>query len=214
VATALRAAFDPVLPPGFGFAVVNDDGKVLLHSDRTRNLEENLVQECDGDARLRSAILRHRSIALDVPYYGRPYRLVVEPLAQMPWTLVVFRDRGRLADVTALIGLSWIVLFGGYFLVYLLALAGVGILRPGYRAVWLWPDPNRIADYHRASALLAVLGVGAFSAPSGVAASGMFRRSPACPSPRWPSCICCSAAPMPASATGASRWSRSSWQAH
>ncbi|HET9713158.1 MAG TPA: hypothetical protein VFP64_14790, partial [Pyrinomonadaceae bacterium] len=51
----LLSLMDPVLPAGFGYTIIANDGKVLFHSDEAHHLGENLFQECDEDTSLRSA---------------------------------------------------------------------------------------------------------------------------------------------------------------
>ena len=55
----LLSLMDPVLPAGYGYAIIANDGKVLFHSDEANHLGENLFQECDEDPE--SALSRHRT---------------------------------------------------------------------------------------------------------------------------------------------------------
>src|SRR5262249_40620549 len=52
----LESLYKPVLPAGYGFAVVNPDGKVLFHSASVRNLNEDLVKETMGNMSLVAAL--------------------------------------------------------------------------------------------------------------------------------------------------------------
>jgi hypothetical protein len=47
------------MPAGYLFAVIDNTGKVLYHSDRARNLNENLGDEFSNRSRLMSAIGAH-----------------------------------------------------------------------------------------------------------------------------------------------------------
>ena len=60
---------DPVLPAGFDFAVVDNEGKVLFHSDLTRVLSEKFIVEADGDLELMSAVRGRIARSLK---YGTP----------------------------------------------------------------------------------------------------------------------------------------------
>src|SRR6266568_3735652 len=70
----------PVLPAGFQFAVIKSDGTVLFHSDRTRNLRENFLDETDQNQEVRSRVLMRASGPLVTNYMGRPHRLYLSPM--------------------------------------------------------------------------------------------------------------------------------------
>ena len=64
----MRPLLEPVLPPGFEFAVIDQDGQVHFHSDTQRNVHENLLVETDQNRRLQSLVTttrrRHRQRVL------------------------------------------------------------------------------------------------------------------------------------------------------
>jgi hypothetical protein len=154
------SVIDPVLPPGFEFAVIdNDQGQVLFHSDRQRNLTENFFDETDHDRRLRAAVFARRPETLGIRYWGEDYLARVTPVQGMPWTVVALRDQRMLRAVNV----DWITaaaLFVGLYLgTVALALALFAIARPSYRAPWLWPNPACARDYLQLAAGLALLAV-------------------------------------------------------
>ncbi len=151
---SLQSVIDPVLPHGHGFAILDADGRVLFHSDRERNLREELFEELDSDARLRTAVEMRGTDEMGVRYRDRSLRLRSEPLAGTPWTLVVFADReeSRLARVEAL-SLT-LLLFLAYAAAVLMVTLGMVLFRSGRRRppffLWFWLDPARAATYRRA----------------------------------------------------------------
>lgn len=132
----------PILPLGLGFAVLDPGGRVMLHSDESRNLEENFIEESDDDHRLVAAIGARRAVQVDVPYYGHPHRVVLQPLTNTPWSIAIFRETEPETTLTALTSITWLTTFGAYYLALLIVVAVIGTFRPGYRALWLWPDPK------------------------------------------------------------------------
>ena len=70
----LRSLIDPVVVPGFQFAVVDHAGLVLFHSDAQRNGHENLFAETDVNRRLRAAVVARQSRLLTLRYWGRNHR--------------------------------------------------------------------------------------------------------------------------------------------
>jgi hypothetical protein len=92
--TRLLSLMDPVLPAGFGYTVITNDGKVLFHSDEAHHLGENLFQECDEDTSLRSAVIGRGDRAMNVRYLGEDHRFFVTTLQGFPdWSLIVFRNK-------------------------------------------------------------------------------------------------------------------------
>ena len=85
----------PVLPPGFGFAVIEDkdNGRVLFHSDQQRNLIEDFFLQANRDRRLRSAVAARHEESFDLQYWGKDYRAHATPLTGLPWTLITFSDK-------------------------------------------------------------------------------------------------------------------------
>ncbi len=142
------SVLNATVPEDFGFAVVDPTGKVLFHSQSERNTGENLFTETDQDPKLRAAVVARQSETMDVRYWGDDYRAHVHPLKGLPWTLVTFREKNGLRAVnteallTAMLFL--LVLHGGGLLLFV---SVVLLLRPRYRAPWLWPDPSRVRDY-------------------------------------------------------------------
>ncbi|HEV8582516.1 MAG TPA: hypothetical protein VGX68_25910 [Thermoanaerobaculia bacterium] len=142
----------PVLPPGYGFAVIDDQsGDVLFHSDRRRAGYENFFEEADYDRGLRALVAARRSGVQNAAYLGRGHRLRVEPivlpgsasrsLEHSPyWTLVVFSDKRDMRTFNVDAMTTAMLLLVLYLLVYM---AGCGLLRAvkrRYRAGWLWPE--------------------------------------------------------------------------
>lgn len=149
--TRLLSLVRPVLPAGFGFCVIDEDGRVLFHSDETRHLGENFFQESDDDRALRSAVIDRRDVPLDVRYLGRGHRVFTTPLEDFPdWTVVAYRDKQVLR--TAFLELLTLasLLFLGYCIVVLVVLSVFYLinLNANERRAWLWPSSRRTFSYY------------------------------------------------------------------
>ncbi len=89
-----------VLPSGYGFCIIDGDGLVQVHSDPSRNLIENLVQQSGDGASLKAAIKGREKLYLSTTQlYGRQYGLQLTPIAGMPYYLAVFYDKGYILPV-------------------------------------------------------------------------------------------------------------------
>ena len=148
---------DPIIPDGFGFAIVDALGNVVFHSNSQRNTVENIFAETDEDPQLRSAVAARQDQSIRIRYLGDDYSAFVHPLRDLPWTLITFREQHTLRTLNTealLITLFFILLLT----LALLAFIGLLLLfRPRYRAQWLWPDPNRAATYAELAALYVFL---------------------------------------------------------
>ena len=139
----LRSLAQPILPPGYEFAVIDDNGTVFFHSDPQRNGYENFFEETDGNRRLRAQVLANSTAPLDLRYWGAPYRGYVRPLAPFGLTLVTLLQQ----EQTWALNREWLVVavlfFGGYMLICALALLMTLASNPS----WLWPDAARAGRY-------------------------------------------------------------------
>jgi hypothetical protein len=101
MATPLMSLIGPVLPPDYGFAVIDPSGTVLFHSDQTRNSRENFFDELRDSRGMRAAVVARRPERRTEHYQGEDYDVLVTPLRSIqgcPWTLIVFSNLGVLGE--------------------------------------------------------------------------------------------------------------------
>ena len=83
----------PVLPPHFGFAVIEDEtGRILYHADDSRVLLENFYDEAERNNKLLTSIRGRHADQFTASYNGKAHRFYVTPMKGLPWSLVVFYD--------------------------------------------------------------------------------------------------------------------------
>jgi hypothetical protein len=145
------SVMDSILPAGFNFAVIKNDGTVVFHSDATRNLRENFFNETDQDQDLRSRVSMRSEGSLVTNYMGKRQRLYVKPMlssGEQNWSVVVFRDV-RLEETLNLEILSlssvMFLLYAASSALVLLLLHWSGLGRA--RGKWLWPDSRQPVTY-------------------------------------------------------------------
>jgi len=134
---------DPVLPADFGFAVLENDGKVLFHSNSLRNISENFIQECKDPSALQAAIFSNLDQKMDLVYSGKDRRVLVTRIRNLgpePKPLIVFYD----TEITQTINMA-IILIGSVLMALftglLLFLAACDLLRSTrYPSVLIWPQ--------------------------------------------------------------------------
>ena len=154
--TRLLSLMDPVLPDAYGFAIIDNDGKVLFHSDEAHHLGENLLQECDDDRALRSAVIGRSDRSLNVRYLGEDHRFFVTTVDGFPeWSLIAFRNKQPLrtvffellTSVTTLFLVYGFVLIAGFTVFYI-------FYARNKRYAWLWPSEKKRAIYIQSFFLL------------------------------------------------------------
>lgn len=149
----------PVLAPGVGFAIADQDGRVLFHSDERRAVvAENLLAD-DGLAdRVRAALAAGAPADFGAQYGTRPYQIHIRPMQDMPWSVVTFADD----EILRTLHIELLAQTGILVTLYLaLALIGtlIYILFHGRTPpIWVWP---RRQPLYRATYCAAVWSLGA-----------------------------------------------------
>lgn len=92
ITTKLSSVMDAILPLGYGFAFLEEDGNVVLHSDKEKVLQENFLHETEQKNYFKAAISSHTSLITSIDYNGKEQRVIVKPINSLPLTLVVFYD--------------------------------------------------------------------------------------------------------------------------
>jgi hypothetical protein len=144
---------DPVLPPGFGFAIVNRAGQVQFHSISRRNLLENFLEETQFNPELVALLQQGGTDFFRARYLGKEQVLYVTPLElfqHTPLSLVVFRDGDRATNGNKAVVAVYCVLSLAYIL--LLWAMVIGYFRwhkADYPLQGIWPTPQRQESYFR-----------------------------------------------------------------
>jgi hypothetical protein len=139
----LVATTHPVLSPGVGFAIVDEQGKAVLHSDERRALFENLFEEMDDGQRLRAIVQAREAASFTTNYMGRPHQVYVQPLAELPWFVVAFSGTETITTMTVeIIGHAFILSL--VYLTLFVLVAGLYWIAKGPEIPrWLWPNAHR-----------------------------------------------------------------------
>jgi hypothetical protein len=156
--TPMLSIIDPVMPPDYGFAIVDAEANVQFHSDSARSLRENLRNELSNPAELQAALFARQGASFSAQYTGSDYRMFVTPLTGIqnnPWSLIVFYN---LSEASAL-HLEQILLFGWMTLFYFLAIASLLMCLPhgGKPPTWVWPRSYKRGEYIHIALVLVLI---------------------------------------------------------
>lgn len=160
----LPSVMDRAVPPGMGYALIDEDGKVQFHSDSHRNVRENFLVETDRNEQLQGALWTRQSGHFSGQYWGKDRRFYIEPVSwkstNLPdtsenefspnWFLVVYLDQD-LID-TPLLEAGFIAV--SLFVVYAAIILGLGLfwslinrfLHPESEGL-LWPNERHARAY-------------------------------------------------------------------
>jgi hypothetical protein len=172
--TQLLSLAGQPLPAGYGFALVNREGRVLYHSDGRLSLRENLFEELSDGPRVRAMMYAGRRALLDTRYRERPHRLFLEPIrlsragdgpaVGSAFYLAVFRDA---SIEQALVGHVFVVgLLGPMTLLLGTFFLGLAFLEWASRdkghgwSTWVWPHGGLDHVYKAQAAAFLLLLVG------------------------------------------------------
>lgn len=152
--TQLRSLHNPVLPPGFGFAIIGEKGKVWFHSDARRNLQENFLEETDEPSLL-AAIENNAELRISGSYLGADHEFFVRPLSGMPLYLISFREtniyrstHAQILSMTFFLILAAFITGLSFILVQILVNPRSPLLKNDqFTFDWLRPDRNRKKAY-------------------------------------------------------------------
>lgn len=151
IRTRLTSLVGAVVPVGYGYAVIDEDGQVLYSADKNRNLRENLFSETDHDVQLKSLAAAKTNGTIRVNYRGRAHVMHVSRLLEpLPWTLIVYRDTRWLDWVTDEALFFGVALFTCYSFIILVGGLFVLIIFQSVRSGdggWMWPAEGRVYTY-------------------------------------------------------------------
>ncbi|MFT3704964.1 MAG: hypothetical protein QM802_21540 [Agriterribacter sp.] len=144
-----------VMPAGYSFIVVNNNAEVLYHSDSTRNLNENLMEEFSEKGALADALQGRFSGIFSTEYYENNYMVRADPMKGFPYFIIIMNDVSFAGNAEIeIFSFTW----GMIFLFVFVALIDIIILvfsssRRSYFkkqfliTSWLWPRRSSQDEY-------------------------------------------------------------------
>jgi len=148
------------IPIGYTFAMIRDNGDVIYHSNKAKNLNENLLLEFSEHDKIASAIKTRSSATFKSDYFGRDYNILVQPISILPYHLVIMDDRAytdfRDIDVYSFTFSMQFLLFI-FFTIQILVVFFASSKRSlysnqSYETSWIGPKISSHKEYIKATA--------------------------------------------------------------
>ena len=148
--TRFLSLVNPVVPKGFGYAIIDQSGEVQFHSIAARSKSENFFTECRQDHTLEALVAQRSQDFLTTNYLGKERRMLVRPmgyLAEPAYSLVVFRDSNYFSTIHVACILVFALLACVLVVPGLAAMATYVFRRRDYPLASLWPAESAIPRY-------------------------------------------------------------------
>lgn len=87
-----KSLANAILPAGYQFALIDQKGNVLYHSEPSHNLNENLLDKFSATTELQSSLNSHTEATFVTNYSSRKYNTKVKPLTELPYFIVILSD--------------------------------------------------------------------------------------------------------------------------
>lgn len=155
-ATCLNNA---ILPLGYSFAIVNESGDVLYHSDTSRNLNENIRDEFSNKEEYDDAINGRYAKTFKTSYFENDVSARIAPIKGFPYYIIVMNEEKYPANVDIeTFSFTWgmILVFILMVMVDLLIVFFSGCRKTYFKkqafvTSWLWPRNSSGNDYFLAT---------------------------------------------------------------
>jgi hypothetical protein len=157
----LKCLKQPVLPKGLFYCIVNAQGRVLYHSDTTKNLNENFLSEVLDKQKLNGLITSQGSDFFEARYSGDDYKFYARPIQNLPYYVLVFESTSfkNMRDIK-IFSFSFYMLIV-FFLILIIQLLLIFILcrkqsffeKQYFDISWIRPDSRYHHQYNLAIVL-------------------------------------------------------------
>jgi len=151
----MKSLDNVIIPAGYSFAIVDKTGSVRYHSKMERNLNENLLEEFSNSQELKDGLQGRFIEHFDTKYYEGDYSVLVKPLKDFPYFIVIMSDKSFPGIVQVeTFSFTW-----GMILVFMMVVAldlFILIVASSRRSLfkkqylvtsWLWPRAGSRNEY-------------------------------------------------------------------
>jgi hypothetical protein len=153
----MHSVMNPVIPAGYNFSIIDDNGNILYDSRPGRALLSNFLKESEDPSSLQGSLrFRTRRYYSHYQLKGRDVALEATPIARLPYTLLAYADLSdsdhfqiHVVGLTAFltIGIVLLLIISTIINEWTKKKPGI-LLAPARHFDWLKPLPQK-AGYYR-----------------------------------------------------------------
>jgi hypothetical protein len=161
IAAVVALAFDlksldsVIMPAGYLFSLIKDDGTVLYHSMKNRSLNENLREEFSNVQEFDEALQGRYTETFSTSYYEKNYSVTVRPLKGFPYFIVILSDKDYLSSTdvettsftSAMMALFMLFIFVDIAFLVVTSWRISYFDNRGFTKTWLWPRESFHREY-------------------------------------------------------------------
>ncbi|QNA45928.1 cache domain-containing protein [Lacibacter sediminis] len=161
----MYSVMNTILPRGYGFHIINNDGLILFQSDGDVTLRENFLDKLEDHGNIRGTIQNRLSRFIPDQYINdKQYHLYILPVQQLPYYLIVYRcndyDVASVMHVSAFVLFFVIVLYLLLLLYCFIAWESIGNSTRLHQRIhqydWIKPSEKFVGFYLSANVFLVV----------------------------------------------------------
>lgn len=164
MSTHLYSLQNTILPPGYGYCLMDGEGDVYTHSDMRKSLKENFFDETGRLRAIKEAVTSHQDTVLhNILLYSKPHSIYIRPLKQPPLFLVTFYNEGYFLAIHLRILAFALLFLTCSALLVLLSMAVLywkpnrhPLFAPADYSPWMLPKPS-LLPYYKAGSLFMAL---------------------------------------------------------
>lgn len=148
-----------LLPGGYGFAVIDQNGEVMYHSNTIHNLNENFADETSEPELVKNIIKSQTQQHLLTKYKGAETNLFVRPVSfdGFRYSIVMFYDQeleliketGAFSFTLIMLFLFFLIALGQLVIVVVVSSRKTKLNKISLETDWIWPRPSlkKVYDY-------------------------------------------------------------------
>lgn len=100
LSTKMYSLIHTILPPGYGFCLIDREGNVQVHSEEGRSLRENFLEEVGDSRELQEALVSRQDKTIgSISCYGKQHTMKIHPLAGSDFYIVTFHDNNYIVPI-------------------------------------------------------------------------------------------------------------------
>lgn len=150
-----ESVINPVLPLGYEFSIIDEEGKTVFDSDTTENLNENLIEELIDGASLKVVLDTKTAREFKTRHEDEDFNVLAQPIPGLPFTIVIFEKKSFKASLyTQCLSFTMVMMFSFFiFLCFEMVLILIAhkqstkLLKNNFDLGWIHPRMNFSAKY-------------------------------------------------------------------